>query len=368
MAYIRKRGKSWYYTLETTDENGKRKRLVRVGGKTRDECERAYRLAMAEKDRTGRIHDARKIILSDFLDQWTKEVAEKNFRENTVRTYKACIENHIKKDIGAKSLGDLTPLMIQAYINGKMDKYSRSTVNLILHVLKRSLTYAVSICDLLAVNPAQLVQLPKKQAPKEKTHVFSEAELKIIFRRFPADHQCGLPVLLAYHTGMRLGECLALSWRDVDMKEGMLHVHATLVGDTVQPMPKTSASVRDIPFGAKLHSILKAAHRRQSQNRLRYGPAYTQTENDSVCVWTDGRQVDSDAMRYFGKFCRETFGAGSFHSIRHTHATMLLEAGEELELVSKRLGHASMNTTSAIYSHVLDKRIKKTVALLDQIL
>ena len=368
MAYIRKRGKSWYYTLETTDENGKRKRLVRVGGKTRTECERAYRLAMNEKDLTGQLHDARKIILSDFLDQWIKEVAEKNFRENTVKTYKASIENHIKPEIGAKSLGELTPLMIQNYVNGKMDKYSRSTVNLILAILKRSLSYAVSICGFLAVSPAQLIQLPKKQTPKEKTHVFSEEELKAIFHRFPANHQIGLPVLLAYHTGMRLGECLALSWRDVDMTERMLHIHSTLVGDNVQPIPKTGGSVRDIPFGAKLHSILKAAHRRQSQNRLKYGPAYTQTENDSVCVWPDGRQVTSDAMRYFGKFCREKLGAGSFHSLRHTHATMLLEAGEELEMVSKRLGHVNINTTSRIYSHVLDKRIKKTVALLDQIL
>lgn len=368
MAYIRKRGEKWYYTLETTDENGKRKRLVRAGGKTKAECERAYRLAMNEKDRTGRLHDVRKITLSDFLDQYIKEVVEKNFRENTVRTYKACVENHIKPDLGARTLAELTPLMLQNYINGQAEKYSRSTVGLILSVLKRSLAYAVTICDYLIVNPAQPIQLPKNQTPKAKTHVFSAAELKAIFKRFPSDHQCALPILLAYHTGMRLGECLALSWDDVDMKEKMLHVHATLVGDTVQPIPKTSGSVRDIPFGSKLYSVLKTAHRQQSQNRLRYGPAYTLTENHSVCVWPDGRQVDADAMRYFGKFCRETLGTGSFHSLRHTHATMLLEAGEDLELVSKRLGHANINTTASIYSHVLNKRIKKTVALLDQIL
>lgn len=368
MAYIRKRGEKWYYTLETTDENGKRKRLVRVGGKTKPECERAYRMAMAEKDLTGRLHDARKITLSDFLDQWMKEFAEKNFRENTIKTYKSCIENHIKSDIGSHSLGNLAPLTLQNYINRQADKFSRSTASLVLAVLKKSLTYAVSICGFLLVNPAQPVQLPKQQTPKEKTHVFSAKELTAIFRRFPLGHQCALPILLAYHTGMRLGECLALSWDDIDMDGRMLRVHSTLVGVNVQPIPKTSGSIRDIPFGIKLFNVLKTAHRKQAQNRLLYGPAYTQTENNSVCVWPDGRQVDADAMRYFGKFCKEKFGAGSFHSIRHTHATMLLEAGEELEMVSKRLGHANINTTSRIYSHVLEKRIKKTVALLDQIL
>ena len=368
MAYIRKRGEKWYYTIETTDENGKRKRIVRVGGKTKPECERAYRLAMNEKDRTGRIHDARKITLSDFLDQWTEEFVEKNFRENTIRTYKAAITNHIKPALGSCVIGDLTPRGLQKYINTTSEEYSRSTVTVLLTILKRSLGYAASMCGYLMTNPAQPVQLPKHQAPKKTTHIFSAKELAAIFRRFPADHQCGLPVLLSYHTGMRLGECLALSWDDVDMKGKTLRVHSTLVGGTVQPIPKTSCSVREIPFGAKLHSILKAAHARQSQNRLRYGPTYQQTENNSICVWSDGRQVDADAMRYFGKFCKEQFGEGSFHSLRHTHATMLLEAGEDLELVSKRLGHANMNTTAKIYSHILEKRIKKTVALLDQIL
>ena len=74
-----------------------------------------------------------------------------------------------------------------------------------------------------------------------------------------------------------------------------------------------------------------------------------------------------DAMRYFNQWCGETFGAGyTFHSMRHTHATLLLEAGEDLELVSKRLGHGSINTTAQTYFHVLDTRKQKTRTLLDQ--
>ena len=79
--------------------------------------------------------------------------------------------------------------------------------------------------------------------------------------------------------------------------------------------------------------------------------------------------LNPDAMRYFNTWCRDTFGAGyTFHSLRHTHATLLLEAGEDLELVSKRLGHSSINTTAQTYSHVLDARNQKTRSLLDQVL
>ena len=68
-------------------------------------------------------------------------------------------------------------------------------------------------------------------------------------------------------------------------------------------------------------------------------------------------------------FWFEMFGEGfSFHSMRHTHATMLLEAGEDLELVSKRLGHSSLNTTARTYSHVLESRKAKSRELLDSVL
>jgi len=364
--YIRKRGNTWYYTIETTDEFGKRKRLVRAGGKTKPECEKAYRAAMIEKDRTGRIRERDNITLSIFLDQWMKEDVERNCRENTVRAYESCLKNHIKKDIGNNKVISITSHQLQAYINKKSDTLSRSTVSQILSVLKKALNYAVAICDIMPSNPALPVRLPKLQTIPEKTHVFSQDELAIIFRHFPKDHQFYIPIQLGYHTGMRLGECLALSWDDVDMDARMIRVHSTLVDGSVQPIPKTGASVREIPFGQKLYAILKFAHKKRAQNRLRFGEYYKQ--NNMICVFDDGTQIDADAMRYFGQFCRKTFGAGSFHSLRHTHATMLLEAGEDLEIVSKRLGHSNINTTAKVYSHILDKRTKKSVALLDQVL
>lgn len=98
---------------------------------------------------------------------------------------------------------------------------------------------------------------------------------------------------------------------------------------------------------------------------------FQQLLNDvkNICHTKQGRMLTPDAMRYFNQWCGETFGAGyAFHSMRHTHATLLLEAGEDLELVSKRLGHGSINTTAQTYSHVLDARKQKTRSLLDQVL
>jgi integrase len=75
-----------------------------------------------------------------------------------------------------------------------------------------------------------------------------------------------------------------------------------------------------------------------------------------------------DDMRYFNMVAKGMADGLSFHSLRHTHATMLLENGEDLELVSKRLGHSSVELTARTYSHVLEKRKAQTIKRLNEIL
>ena len=70
-------------------------------------------------------------------------------------------------------------------------------------------------------------------------------------------------------------------------------------------------------------------------------------------------------FHYFNEWCKETLGGGSTHSLRHTHATMLLEAGQSLEVVSKRLGHSTVVTTSKFYSHITSKGNTKMRTTLD---
>ena len=70
-------------------------------------------------------------------------------------------------------------------------------------------------------------------------------------------------------------------------------------------------------------------------------------------------------MRFFNQWVKANIGHGSFHTLRHTYATALLESGADLELVSKQLGHSNMTITAKFYSHVLEKRRKKIATLAD---
>ena len=75
--------------------------------------------------------------------------------------------------------------------------------------------------------------------------------------------------------------------------------------------------------------------------------------------------INPSEFHYFNTWCRNNFGGGSTHCLRHTHATMLLENGVSLEAVSKRLGHSSIGITSRYYSHVTQKGKDDMRAALD---
>lgn len=365
--YCHKRGKKWYYRIEIKDETGKRKRIERVGGATRQECERAYRAAMTEIDQTGEFSEPTNMTVAEYFTEWLAEYVEINLRPNTIRVYRAMIANHIIPALGEIKLRRVSSRLLQNFLNARKEKYSHGTLISLCSILKKSFAWAKDMDNYLRANPAAIIQVPHHdQAPKE-TAVFNPAQLAAIFEKFPPGHQFYMPVALAYHTGMRLGECLALTWQDIDMDNREIYIHATVIGaGEIQPIPKSKHSIRTIPFGQKLYKILKAEKARQAANKLKYGKHYA--KGDLVCSWPDGSILRPDDLRHFGQFCKRELGAGSFHSLRHTHATMLLEGGASLEIVSKRLGHSSLYITAQIYSHILDRRKSNTVQLLDEVL
>lgn len=370
MAYFRKRGKKWYYTLEVRDAHGKRKKVERPGGLTKADCERAYRAAMAEIDQTGEYSAPSNITVEEFYSEWMRDYVEVNLKYNTIKTYSYLVNVHIIPAIGGMKLRRVTRHMLQNLLNEKKEGHARWTLVCICNVIKKGFAYACYIAEYIKNNPAVAVRVPNYiEAPKEIA-VFTPAQVATLFEKFPPGHRFYMAIALSYHTGMRLGECLALKWEDVDLAGHSLFVRHTVIGEKDDPkfqeIPKTRSSIREIPFGKKLYKILKGERARQAAHRLEYGEHYN--NKGVVCCWPDGSMMIPQDFQQFNYFCKHSFGAGSFHGLRHTHATMLLEAGEDLELVSKRLGHSNIGTTSKTYSHVLDKRKAKTVALLDEIL
>lgn len=160
---------------------------------------------------------------------------------------------------------------------------------------------------------------------------------------------------------MRRGEALGLRWGDVDFDRKLLRVVRTLITTDVQRKgtpgfawgtPKTAKGRRTIALDDTAVAALKAHRRRQREERLALGGDYR--DEDLVVCEPDGSPVHPKTISY--RFTKAVRAAGlpkiRLHDLRHTHATLALEAGVHPRIVQERLGHATVSITLDTYSHV----------------
>lgn len=374
MPGVYKRGDQWYYYFNTGKVDGTYKKVCRKGGKTKVEAEKALRKALEEFEKTGISKADNNISVSDYFDYWYENYVLINCKYNTQQGYKTVIENHIKPSLGINKLRALTPAMLQEFINKKyINGFSRSSVNNFYGVLSGALKAAVYPYQFIKENPMQYVKLPKENKPKE-----DEEDLKIIstdgfnkiIDRFPFGSSFYIPLQIAFHTGLRAAEVCGLTWDCIDLDNKTLKVEKILInkgkGIFEFGTPKTKSSNRTITIGNTLVTILKRQKTYQSENKLKYCQYYK--KSDFVCTKENGENITTDTLKYLSRVVNYELGIDfNFHSLRHTHATMLLEAGANIKDIQKRLGHSKLATTMDTYSHVTKKMKNDTVDIFESL-
>jgi integrase len=382
---LRKRGDKWYYSFDLGVVDGKRKRVERVGGRTKKEAEQAMRKAIQEYENSGLHFDQTEITVADYMDFWLDNYARVNCRENTVRNYENIVNKHIKPAMGSYRLRSLTPAVLQKFINDKsLAGFSLNHVKGILAVVTSSMKASVHPYKMLKDNPAQYIKIPRMEASRKEVgeKVISDDNMKKIIERFPPGSTFYVPLMLGYHTGMRIGEVTGLTWDNVDMDAGTISVSRILLNRGPAwcfGPPKTERSVRTIPIGPTLIGILKDHRRRQIENRLKYGRHYTkygilddeiverETGLEFVCTRENGGVVTHNSVKYMSRIINYELGITfNFHALRHTHATVLLENGAKIKDVQARLGHSNTSTTMDTYAHATEKMARDTVEILER--
>jgi integrase len=183
-------------------------------------------------------------------------------------------------------------------------------------------------------------------------------------------------ILLGATTGMRRGEVLGLRWSDVDLDAGRLSVRQTLSAprnpDTGQHVPvfgepKTKQGKRSVPLPAQTVAALRAHRKEQMRERLMAGPGWQ--DHGLVFCEPDGQPIHPDRFRkrFEHRVQRSGLPPIRFHDLRHTYATLALQAGVHAKVVSEILGHASIGITLDTYSHAvpgLQESAAETVAAL----
>jgi integrase len=173
---------------------------------------------------------------------------------------------------------------------------------------------------------------------------------------------------------MRIGEVLALSWRDVDLDKGIVTVSRTLTTNAkgqhkIGEIPKTRASRRSILIGAATIAALRRERAKQAARRLLLGPDW----HDQGLVFDrgDGQPINPDVVRTsFERVLRKnpSLPTITLHGMRHTMATLLLTAGMNPKIVQERLGHSSIQMTLDRYSHVTLSMQESAATILDTLL
>lgn len=367
MATFVKRGKKWFFIVSYYGSDGVRHRHEEYGGMTKEEAERTFRAHIRQADATGEYIKPENITVADFLAEWLEKRVKENNKPATYNLYRQLVENHINDAFGSRLLRSIRTRELQDWLlDLKREGAAQSTVKVVLSILRGSFKWAVANREYTIINPAVNLTKPRYDKAPQAPAVFTQEELDSIFAFYSEGKKLFIPIRIAYYTGMRIGEVLALKWSDIDLFGRFISLSKTLYNGQ-HNSPKTKGSYRQVSFGQKLMTDLIKQKHWQEANANAWGAYYT--PSPYVCTREDGSQMTANDIRAFEKYCKAHFGGHSFHTFRHTHATRLLASGQfTLEYVAKRLGHSSLATTANIYYNVTKDEARQAADKMEDIL
>lgn len=385
---------NWEYRFEGAKINGKRKLISKSGFRTKKEALDAGNKALNEYTNGGQISGPSEISVSDYFDKWIDQYVKVNLRHKTQASYRGIIDNHIRPNLGHYKLVSLNPSILQDFANNlKIKGYSKRHIVNIMSTITNALNYAVEPLQYIKHNPAKLVKLPKvERAPKQRI-VLSPEDWKEIIGQFPFGNKYHVPLIIGYHTGLRISEVFALTWNDIDFDNKLIRVNKQII--KVKPdnskalwcfgPTKTKSSARIVKIGDTLLNILMKEKTRQEENLERYGKYYTfyslnqidekvfelipdgKGKTRPICVDENGNFVTTDSFKYCSRVIHHKLKIEfDFHSLRHTHATILVENGADIKNVQKRLGHEKIQTTLQTYVHDTEEMAERSVDIFER--
>lgn len=334
---------------------GKERRTTRRGFKTMKEAKQAERNLLLDVEENGFCSATERQTFEAVAQLWL-ESYQTTVKPTTYQNTKSYLDILIKDYFNNILIENLTVLRLQKITIELSKRYLNYTIH--LSVINRVLKYAV-LLDIIKANPLDKVIRPKQQEKREKKKALTKEELTefLDLAEKYASHILFVAWWTLAYTGLRRGELLALEWPDIDFESRTLRVDRTLVrisGQLSTQSPKTKKSRRMITLDPRTIEILKNWRLKQKKILFKNGAGKSELvfSNSSGGYLMESRLRDE--LRKFLK--RYDLPIISVHGLRHTHASILFEAGIEAKQIADRLGHSRIQTTLDMYTHLNDSQ------------
>jgi len=366
MAHIRKTESDNYEAFIDMGKDpgtGKRTQITKTF-KTKKEAKKWVAKKTQQRE-TGYRVSLNKLTVKEYFIKWLREYAKQNLSPTTYDGYKMIVRKHIIPALGALKLEEVKPLHIVEYQNrklrtgrkdGKPGGLSKKTVLQHHRVLNKAFKQAV-LWRLLSHNPMEAVSAPRPKQPE--INFLTKHEIDELLKLAEKDDQWSYYfIYLAVNTGMRRGELLGLTWDHIDFKKQTIQVKQNLVRSkedgVVIKSPKNRSSRRVIKIEKDDIKKLIELKKIQNENKLLFGPEYNNKHNFVFAKANGEMLYPNTATKRFSALAKKlNFGNVRLHDLRHSHATLMLQAGVHPKVVQERLGHATITTTLNTYSHVI---------------
>ena len=317
--------------------NGSRKWFK--GGATKRDAQRVLTDKIGEIN-AGTYKEMPKTTFKTFSKHWLKTYAEVNVKGSTYNRYNDIVERLLQPALWFYQMSDISTGQLQLFISERMKKVSARTVIQEITVIKLMFKHALK-WGYIKLNPAELLDRPKFEKPE--IEILTPEEIEKFLATISGHYRVAF--LTAVLTGLRAGELWGLFWSDIDWNAKQIHIKRSLWHGSFQA-PKSKRSVRKIDIPDSLILELK-----------KWKLACPISESDLVFPDKNGQPTPhGNAIRrhFIPALKKAGLPKVSFHSLRHTNASIRIQSGQNIKYIQSQLGHSSINVTMDTYGHLFN--------------
>lgn len=346
----KRRGKNVYaYKVPYRDANGKQTSETFTTLK----AAQGFRDRVRDMRHNGIVIDAKagQMSVTAYAQTWLSTVRAVK-RPETYRQYESHMRLHVLPALGGKQLRNVTRADVQAFVDGLSATLAPRTVRAIHDIVRQLFRRAAVLDKRIPASPCVGIELP--EITHTRVHVLTPDEVMALAAEVPGRYRAA--VLIAAGAGLRVSEVAGLTWDRIDLEAGTVTVDRQMSTRRTLAPPKTKRSRRIVPIPQMVRDALLA-------HRAAFPPQHTplaatgadQPATALLLFTRDGAAMTGTMLGQIFTRARKAVGlpaAVTFHTLRHTYASLLIAAGTNVKAVQERMGHGSIKITMDTYGHL----------------